>query len=442
MDTKKAILKNSFLIGAASVAATVIGILQSAYVVRTLNVELFGKLVLMQTTWQTLTLLTNFGTNVNGMYRMATSIGSSDEEKAAESLSYLIKGIFLSNVLAGLAAIGVSLFLPGYVGLGRETLVAFSLLGILAVFSTPGICAMAIVQARRRMKLFSGLLVISAAINAASTVILTYRFGVYGALVASSVASVAAAPFYISFIRRDAAASEGIVALLKRKSLRTNFMDGFWMSLDRNIGQFYSILPYHIVNWIYGPSVTGALRIASRLCEVSAIPQNSITTNAQSLIPVAMARGDAKRAWSMFWNNVYLGGAVAVLSTVALLLFGERILGLIYGPTGASSAYLIPGLIPYVLVAALGPIGVMYRLMNLVSKAVFFRIILTLGTAAVLYIALPPSDPSFSGLARSSFYVVSTAFLLWMVLRHKDDVDEKEPVGVPVIEPVDADHER
>lgn len=439
MDSKKAILRNSFLIGAASVAATAIGILQSAYVVRTLNGELFGKLVLMQTTWQTLALLTNFGTNVNGMYRMATSIGSSDGEKASESLSYLIKGVFLSNILAGMAAVGVSLFLPGYVGLGQETLIAFSLVGILAVFSTPEVCAMAIVQARRRMKLFSGLLVISAAVNTAITIFLTYRFGVYGALVASSVASAVAAPFYISFIRRDAAASEGIAALLKRKVLRANFMDGFWMSLDRNIGQFYSILPYHIVNWIYGPSVTGSLRIASRLCEVSAIPQNAITTNAQSLMPVEWVRGKRENAWKVFWKNVSLGGAIAVLASVALLVFGKLILGLIYGPTGVSSAYLIPGLIPYVLVAALGPVGVMYRLMNLVSRAVFFRVVLTLLTGAILYLALPPSDSSFSGLARSSFYVVSTAFLLWMVLKHKDDAMQKEPAVVPVVEPVDAD---
>lgn len=439
MDSKTAILRNSFLIGAATVAATAIGILQSAYVVRTLKGELFGKLVLMQTTWQTLALLTNFGTNVNGMYRMAAAIGSSDREKAAESLSYLMKGVFLSNVLAGLAAVGVSLFLPGYVGLGRETLIAFSLLGVLAVFSTPEVCAMAIVQARRRMELFSGLLVISAAVNTASTIILTYRFGVYGALVASSVASVVAAPFYISFIRRDDAASGGIAVVLKRKALRANFLDGFWMSLDRNIGQFYSILPYHIVNWIYGPSVTGSLRIASRLCEVSAIPQNAITTNAQSLIPVEMAQGNVKTAWKMFWKNVSIGGAMAVLSSVALLVFGKWILGLIYGSTGASSAYLIPGLIPYVLVAALGPIGVMYRLMDLVSRAVFFRVALTLFTAAILYIALPASDPSFSGLARSSFYVVSTAFLLWMVLKHKDNIKEKETAVVPVVTPVDAE---
>jgi O-antigen/teichoic acid export membrane protein len=429
------IIKHPTLIGAATIAATAIGIVQSAYVVRTLHGELFGKLVLMQTTWQTIVLLTNFGTNINGMYGMAAAIGSSDSRKAADSLSYLIKGSLLSSCLAAVGAIALSFALPGYVGLGKKTLLAFSLTGILSIFAVPEVCAMAVIQARRRMSLFSALLVINATIDMIFTIFLTHRFSVYGALVASSAASVLSAPGYLYLISRDASASEGLVALFRRKVLRIHFLDGLWMAVDRNIGTLYSIIPYHIVSWIYGPAVTGSLRIASRLCEVSAIPQNAITTNAASLIPNAFARGEMGKAWRLFWSNIKLGGMIAAISAAVLLLFGKKILGLIYGPTGEASAFLIPSLIPYVLVAALGPIGTMYRLMNLVPKAVMRRAFLTLGTAVVLYAVLPASNPAFAGIARSAFYIVSTTYLLWLVLSHKEQAKRMSPVPVPMIQP-------
>ncbi len=372
---------------------TAISILSSVLVIRLMEPSAFGVWALVQSffvIWQTPNLT---GVGPSTSTRLAIAIGARNDYEVLNNMAFYVKVSFAWTVLstAAMAVFGPSIAAAAYEDGAR--------IGVLALIYSLNLLPDAIyglviiaLQARRSMRVVALLqnlnsLTLAVCYVGALLISPTAESLVIARLVYAAATMLMALAFYERLRERDTVAYPPMRAVIVRARgvpVRPYWRFGVANALDKNLTSLFMEVPMQIVGIVSGNTAAGYLEAILKGINIVYQLTTAVFENMQAVIPQAVGRGDYRGLWRNFRRAlvVLMVGAVGFYTVFALgaLLFGDKLISLVYGEQWLPVVPLMPVMAVYGAVATVGGVfGPLYRALRLMRQAIVVKIITLVG---------------------------------------------------------------
>lgn len=390
-------IQDTLVLQVGKAITTAISILSSVLVIRLMEPSAFGVWALVQSffiIWQTPNLT---GVGPSTSTRLAIAIGARNDYEILNNMAFYVKVAFAWTVLS---TVTMAVFGPPIADAAYED---GARIGVLAVIYTLNLMPDAIyglvvisLQARRSMRvvaLLQNLNSLTLAICYVGALLIspTAESLVIARLVYAVATMLMALAIYARLRERDAVAYPSMRAVIARARsvpIRPYWRFGLANALDKNLTSLFMEVPMQIVGIVSGNMAAGYLEAILKGIHIVYQLTSAVFENMQAVIPQAVGRGDYHGLWRNFRRvmGVLMVGAVGFYAVFALgaLLFGDRLVPLIYGEDWLPVVPLIPVMAVYGAVVTVGGVfGPLYRALRLMRQAIIVKII-------TLVVAVPP----------------------------------------------------
>ncbi len=396
------------------------GLLTSVLYLRLLGQDSYGTYAVVLAFTATFTTVVNWGQAAALSTFFAEQYGRRNQDGMAHVLGYYAIMTAFSGCLIGLMMLAAP---PLAIALYSDTtVVPLARLSFAVIFlnAIPGVL-FAVLQTVREVKTMT---FIDQSINAlhlaVSSILLLLGYGVASIFVSRIILLLLLLPLLVILYRR-LAAKYGLppmrsVFAVRLRNMREYFVQGFWIGIDKNIGNLYPNLFFTIISTVAPRSTVGIARIAFQL---SGLPRmlllNAANQMAGTVLPTIAGRGHAvlrqtcarllKHA--LFFHAVLSLGTIVVLPVAIVLLYGHK-----------NSAVITPTLL-LTLISILSALNVNNTPILRLFRKTWVSTLWSAGSIAIsslLLWALLRAQPPLTALiaATLAYYVVNQGITLYI----------------------------
>ena len=397
---KRPFVRDSLILQVGTLFGTGLSILTSIIIARLLGVITYGEYALLGALLGVLTIFTDAGMDSAGLTKFSEAYEKKEREPSENILAAYLKVSALFIVGIGFLLVLFAPFIAGrfYGNAEIGQLARWWLVG--NMFLIPATFVILVLQAKRFMKsLVAFEAVGDFSKSLGKIVFLLAGYGllgvVFGQLIAAIFIAVLSVMLYARLYQKDSFLPRWGVLL--QKSISVNIKKflrfGIGISLNKNLGNFTTLLPVLFLGYFAAPAEAGFYRIAFSYTTLPYVLLGGVSRLMGVQYPQSLAHGAANLR-QKFLKSSFYAGLISIGLLVLFVLAGPFLVQLVYGSEYSITARLIlPLAITLLPVGFTVGMGSIYRALDIVRINTALGIVFLIASVVLVYFLLPILSP-------------------------------------------------
>jgi O-antigen/teichoic acid export membrane protein len=351
----RSLLKNSSYLAASKAVAAVAGLATLAFAGRGLGLVLFGTLVLINSYAQAAAGLSKFQSWQLIVRYGGTVLGEGDKSQFKEATGFAFALDMLSGLAGMLLAMALVPLIGHWFGIPQEY-VTLTVLYCLLLPTMAAATPVGVLRSLDRFDLISWQGSADPIVRAVLAGIAWWSEAPFVDYVAIWFATKLGGDLFLWFLAWRELRRRGLLAGI-RPTLRPKTLPGAWrfaihVNLTSSLTATWGPIARLLVGGLLGPVAAGLYRVAASLADSAQKPADLL---AKAYYPEVVRMDLAsKKPWKLMLRGTALAAVIALIAALVLLLAGELLLSLLFGPDFVA-AY--PALLVLILVPLIGMIS-------------------------------------------------------------------------------------
>ena len=365
----RSLIKNSGYLAASKAVAAVGGLISLALAGRGLGVVLFGLLILVQSYVQAASGLAKFNSWQVVVRYGGPALATDDKQRFKLATGFALGLDLASGILSMAGAILLLPVIGSWFGLPDDMLLYAAIYCLLIPTMGAG-APNGILRALDRFDLLSWQGTIQANLRAVLTAIAWWQGWDFLAYLAIWFISDLISDLVLWWLalrelkRRELL--QGVKPTLKPGPLDQAWKFAFTINLNSSINAAWGPISRLLVGGLLGPTAAGLFRVASSISDAAQRPSDFLN---KAFYPEVMRLDHrTKKPWKLMWRATALSAALGALMCLLVILLGEWLLRVVFGPGFADAYGVLVVLIGVPLVAMVSfPFPAMLHALNRVT---------------------------------------------------------------------------